>query len=394
MLRRVQRQTGTAGLVVAIVALVFAMLGGAYAATHASRQGKKGGHAGLTSKQKSEIKKLIAQSAKPGPPGSPGSAGKDGANGTNGTNGTDGADGHSVVLVNTNPPNCLGGGITYEVEGSGMESEVCNGEEGEEGEEGQDAGFNYRFSSAIAATDPGSGQLALNNAVAGSATTLSISKTDADSNPITSVIGAWLSGPGAKGTLLVRKAGDPTTFAEYTVVSNKDESTFRNIGVTFIAGHGTFADQSPVTIAYWSSGSTTLPSGAEEKGAWAFSVPGGDDQGHALASISFAIPLLGEVPEGAVFVKAEGGAEKVGFSEHCEGTAGEPKVKSTVYPTGTPKRNTLCVIWEASALVNATFEEPRSTVFFNTGMSTVGGALLFSVTGAAHGAGGWAVEER
>jgi hypothetical protein len=94
MFSRIQSKLGTAGLVVAIVALVAALGGGAYAA-----------QLGLNSKQKKEVKNISKQVAKPGPEGKQGPAGPGGAKGdtgakgdngapgTNGTNGTDGEDG-------------------------------------------------------------------------------------------------------------------------------------------------------------------------------------------------------------------------------------------------------------------------------------------------------------
>lgn len=91
MFSRIQSKLGTAGLVVAIVALVAALGGGAYAAQQ-----------GLNSKQKKEVKTISKQVAKPGPEGKQGPAGPAGAkgdtgakgdNGSPGTNGTDGEDG-------------------------------------------------------------------------------------------------------------------------------------------------------------------------------------------------------------------------------------------------------------------------------------------------------------
>jgi hypothetical protein len=82
---------GKAGLIVACLALVFAMVGGAYAA------GK------LTSKQKKEVEKIakkyagrtgLAGSQGPaGPVGVKGDTGTDGKDGTNGTNGKEGPEG-------------------------------------------------------------------------------------------------------------------------------------------------------------------------------------------------------------------------------------------------------------------------------------------------------------
>lgn len=97
MFKRLKEPFGKAGLTVAVIALVFAMLGGAYAA------------GALTGKQKKEVEKIAKKYAgKPGAAGAQGSAGaagakgdtgaagtngKDGTNGTNGTNGAKGADG-------------------------------------------------------------------------------------------------------------------------------------------------------------------------------------------------------------------------------------------------------------------------------------------------------------
>lgn len=106
--RAIREPFGTAGLVVACVALVLALTGAAFAA------------AGLTGKQKKEVTKIAKKYAgKPGAPGAAGpagpqgpagAAGKDGANGTNGTDGADGKEG----------------------------KEGKEGEEGEEGEEGKE----------------------------------------------------------------------------------------------------------------------------------------------------------------------------------------------------------------------------------------------------------------
>lgn len=75
-IRSIREPFGKAGLTVAILALVFAMAGGAWAAT------------GLNSKQKKEVTKIAKKFA-----GKPGAAGAAGANGTNGTAGTNGTKG-------------------------------------------------------------------------------------------------------------------------------------------------------------------------------------------------------------------------------------------------------------------------------------------------------------
>jgi hypothetical protein len=91
MLSRIREPFGKAGLTVAVVALVMALVGGAYAA------------GGLTGKQKKEVKKIAKQFAgKPGangaagpqgPAGAQGPKGDTGAPGSNGTNGSNGSNG-------------------------------------------------------------------------------------------------------------------------------------------------------------------------------------------------------------------------------------------------------------------------------------------------------------
>ena len=126
--RRLREPFGKAGLTVAVVALVFAMLGGAYAA------------GGLTGKQKKEVKKIAKSFQGTGPAGAQGPAGAAGAkgdagsNGSNGSNGSDGADGESV----TGAPIAAGGecgagvtGVNYTLDGD--TTKVCNGKNGTTG---------------------------------------------------------------------------------------------------------------------------------------------------------------------------------------------------------------------------------------------------------------------
>jgi hypothetical protein len=132
-----------AGTVVAVVALVFAMTGGAFAVTS-----KGGGSSAIVAKKKS--KKLVvkgipgprgpagpAGSAGPagpagakgenGAPGTPGKNGEPGAAGKNGEPGAPGAAGKSV-LASEAGAECKEGGTKFEVEGSKKSEHVCNGE--------------------------------------------------------------------------------------------------------------------------------------------------------------------------------------------------------------------------------------------------------------------------
>jgi Collagen triple helix repeat (20 copies) len=141
--RRLKEPFGKAGLVVAAIALVFAMLGGAYAAAT-----NGGGKATASAKAKQGKQ---GKPGKTGPTGPAGAAGKDGSNGANGaagekgaqgiqgnpgvgTKGDTGEPGHGVVSTpSAGGPGeaCEGsGGASYEIEESGVETPICNGEEG------------------------------------------------------------------------------------------------------------------------------------------------------------------------------------------------------------------------------------------------------------------------
>ncbi|MGH7484032.1 MAG: hypothetical protein ACREMY_00330 [bacterium] len=150
MLKKTRDQIGTAGLVVAIIALIAALTGGALAATgggplastSAQRQFKKG-KSKLTKQQIKEVEKLAKKYAGkdggPGPPGPKGDAGatgvgKEGSAGKEGKEGKEGEEGASVlatqVAIGDETACSKLGGAKYEVEGSDVSTEVCNGKEG------------------------------------------------------------------------------------------------------------------------------------------------------------------------------------------------------------------------------------------------------------------------
>jgi hypothetical protein len=285
--RAIREPFGTAGLIVACIALILALTGAAFAA------------GALTGKQKKEVEKIAKKFAgKPGTPGAQGATGPQGPAGANGKDGTNGKDG-------------------------------ANGKDGTNGTNGT----------------PGA------NGETPEAHPFTVAEEEAGTPP-----------------------GEPCHKAGGVLYETESEEN--------IVCNGT--EGSPWTVG------GTLPPGQQEKGTWAFSVSGGDDLGHALAPISFPIPLS-EVVEGPfVFFKLEGVFETPGYAEHCGiGNPASPKVVSIEYEGGA-KHATLCVT--TGTLEHATFEKAHQSGWNTEGMSKVGGALAFEVTGAAHGVGAWAVE--
>jgi len=131
--------------VISVIALVFAMLGGAYAASNSG--GGKNATASAKAKKGPRGPRGPQGPAGPaGPQGPAGPAGKDGANGLNGldgeagkngTNGTNGKNGSSVEnTVEPDGANCTEGGSKFVV-GTGTPTYACNGEDGEDGEDGE-----------------------------------------------------------------------------------------------------------------------------------------------------------------------------------------------------------------------------------------------------------------
>jgi hypothetical protein len=127
-IRAIREPFGTAGLIVAVVALVAAVGGTALAA------------AKLNATQKKEVEKIAKKFAgKPGEKGAAGvngGPGKDGTNGSNGAAGAPGAAGKGVVLTAIATAGLEGkcegtGGTKVEVEGNPASKKfVCNGQTG------------------------------------------------------------------------------------------------------------------------------------------------------------------------------------------------------------------------------------------------------------------------
>jgi hypothetical protein len=124
--------------VISVMALVFAMFGGAYAASNSS----DGGKATASVKAKKGPRGPKGPKGDPGPAGPQGPAGangKDGVNGSNGSNGSNGAPGAAgqSVKVEDEPPL----GECGDVEGLKLTSAsgvdyVCDGEQGSQGASG------------------------------------------------------------------------------------------------------------------------------------------------------------------------------------------------------------------------------------------------------------------
>lgn len=132
-MHRLREPFGKAGLIVAVIALVFAMLGGAYAASGSGGSDSKATASAKKGPRGPKGPKGPAGPAGPqGPVGAKGDTGPAGSNGKDGTNGTNGTDGVSPkgTAFNGEQNGCKEGGVKF----VGANTTVaCNGVKGETG---------------------------------------------------------------------------------------------------------------------------------------------------------------------------------------------------------------------------------------------------------------------
>jgi hypothetical protein len=116
--------------VISVIALVFAMFGGAYAASNSSDDG---GKATASAKAKKGPRGPKGPKGDTGPAGAQGSAGGKGDTGVAGVSGTNGTNGTSAEAVSFagNQHGCSEGGV--EIKSAKPATFVCNGKKGENG---------------------------------------------------------------------------------------------------------------------------------------------------------------------------------------------------------------------------------------------------------------------
>jgi hypothetical protein len=128
-IRRVSEPFGKAALIVATIALVMAMLGGAYAASNVAAT--RAGSSARGSRGPRGPKGARGPIGPRGPEGPKGAKGDPGAPGKDGSDGTPGKDGVDVTFSPASEAACVAGGSVFKA--SNGETTICNGKEGETG---------------------------------------------------------------------------------------------------------------------------------------------------------------------------------------------------------------------------------------------------------------------
>lgn len=128
-----------------------------------------------------------------------------------------------------------------------------SGDKGDAGPSG--GGLPWRWDTATADADPGSGDIRANNATLASATELYISTTDSSSASQT----AWLdslddSTSTIKGVLQVTKTDAPSNFVLFNVTAVTTATGYRKLTVAHVTSGGSFAASDGVTLIFSRSG--------------------------------------------------------------------------------------------------------------------------------------------
>lgn len=107
-----------------------------------------------------------------------------------------------------------------------------DGEPGADGEDGRAAGLLYKFLTATTNSDPGAGNLKLNDASADTATFVRLSETDQDGNSLANWLDTWSGSTSeVKGVIVIRSVAHPKRFIVKNVTAFADPGAYRNITV-------------------------------------------------------------------------------------------------------------------------------------------------------------------
>lgn len=112
-------------------------------------------------------------------------------------------------------------------------------------------GLFYHYVDGVAATDPGVGNVAFNNADLSLATEMYIDNFDANNRPVTGLMDTWAAGT----SLIVRVIGE-TSYAAYSLNNPVTDSTgFRTAAsMVYIGGDGLISPGAAVSIAWFGVG--------------------------------------------------------------------------------------------------------------------------------------------
>ena len=157
--------------------------------------------------------------------------------------------------------------------GSFLPQDMVSVEFSRTGDIGVHAGIKWLFDTSTSMADPGSGDLRLNNATPSSATAIAISSNSAEvGNPsVSAFLNTWddSTNPTNKGYVIVKKVFAPEVFAVYLITALADNTTWKQLTVSYQSGSGTFSSTEPLTVSFFTVGDQGLP-GTDPGMRWLF----------------------------------------------------------------------------------------------------------------------------
>lgn len=248
-----------------------------------------------------------AQGATGSPAGNTGATGPTGATGATGPQGTTGPTGPSGATGATGPAGSPGGatGATGPA-GSPGGATGPTGPTGPGGEPGGGIAIQYLFDDQTTDSDPGNGQLRLNNATQNAATVVRADLLDILGNDWTTVLDSFDDSTSTiKGELRIYNVVDTTKWLTFEVTAVASPSGYRNISVTPVASSGTapFSDLDPLVLTFTRTGDAgaggTGPTGAT-------GATGAGATGATGPANSVTVELLVTDPQGSVLTVGDG----------------------------------------------------------------------------------------
>lgn len=132
------------------------------------------------------------------------------------------------------------------------------------GDKGAAAGAKWTWDTTTTMADPGTGDVRLNNGTLSSVTAMAISASSAETgNPdLSAWIAAWddVGNAGANGQVIIKKISAPENVAFFDVGSVTDNSTWLQVGLTYVSHAGSFSASDALSVQF-------SPAGADGGGA-------------------------------------------------------------------------------------------------------------------------------
>lgn len=137
------------------------------------------------------------------------------------------------------------------------------------------AGASWKYDSATAMADPGSGEIRLNNATHSSATAIAISATSNDLAAMLNVLMAWDDSTNTiRGTMRIAKTTDKSVYREYNVTgTNTNNTTWVRMTIAYVSSDGVLTAEDAVVITFARAGNvgSTGAAGASPGPTFTFS---------------------------------------------------------------------------------------------------------------------------